>query len=310
MKKNINGLILFNKNETELTEQDYSVRRLLQAARDRNIEIKLVKPEQFELVISRSDKKSILIDDKLESLPDFVIPRIGSCTTFYTFSVMRQLQYLGTYICNDANAVYAVKDKLYMHQLLARSKLSSPKTMLAKYPISTNVVRREIGFPLVIKNVSGTQGQGIYLCKSENQFIDLMELIYTNNCNSNIILQEFIEHSHGKDLRVFVVGGKVIGCMRRSSQNSFKANYSKGGSVTHFNLTPEIEWLSTETAKLFNLDVAGIDLLFDKDELKICEANSSPGFMGLEQVTGNIIAEAIIDYILIKIGHNSEINNV
>lgn len=308
MKKNIKGLILFSRSEDELTKDDYSVKRLLDVSRSRNIETKVVRPDQFELVITRSDTKSILIDDKPEPLPDFVIPRMGSDTTFYAFSVIRQLQYLGSYVCNDSNAIYSVKDKLYMHQLLSRSKLSSPRTMLAKYPIALDVVKREIGFPLVIKNVTGTQGSGIYLCENEDKFIDVMELIYTNNNKANIILQEFIKNSFGKDLRVFVVGGKVVGCMQRSSQSSFKANYSKGGNVSSFELTPEIEWLSTETAKLFDLDIAGIDLLFDDGEFKICEANSSPGFLGLEKVVGNVIAEIIIDYILVKIGLNSEIN--
>lgn len=308
MKKNVRGLILSSKSENQLSEKDYSIKRLLEAAQKRDIDVKVVKPEQFELIISRTDTKSIFIDDKPEPLPDFIIPRMGSDTTYYALSVIRQLQYLGAYVCNDANAIHAVKDKLYMHQLLARSRLSSPKTMLAKYPIATEVVKREIGFPLVIKNVTGTQGSGIYLCDSEFKFVDVMELIYSNNHKANIILQEFIENSYGKDLRVFVVGGKVIGCMQRSSNNSFKANFSRGGNVTSFELTPEIEWLSTEAAKLFNLDIAGIDLLFDKDEFKICEANSSPGFIGLEQVTGKIIAENIIDYILVRIGLNSEVD--
>lgn len=308
MRKNVRGLILFSKSESNLTEADYSINRLLSAARSRNIDIKVVLAEQFELVITRLDTKSILIDDQPEPLPDFVIPRMGSDTTYYALSVLRQLEYLGVYICNNANSINYVKDKLYMHQLLSRSKLSSPRTMLAKYPIALEVVKREIGFPVVIKNVTGTQGAGIYLCERENEFIDIMELIYTNNNKANIILQEFIRRSYGKDLRVFVVGGKVVACMQRQSKNSFKANYSKGGDVLPFELTQEIEWLSTETAKLFNLDIAGIDLLFDEVEFKICEANSSPGFLGLENVSGKIIAESIIDYILVRIGLNSEVN--
>ncbi len=306
----VKGLILFSKSEKDLTQGDYSVNRLLEAARAKGIEIKVVKPEQFELIVTRSDTKSILIDDKSESLPDFVIPRLGSETTYYAFSVIRQLQNLGVYVCNNARSIYAVKDKLYMHQLLASSKLASPKTMLAKFPISSEIVKREIGFPLVIKNVTGTQGSGIYLCDSEEKFIDVMELVYTNNKTANIILQEFIKNSRGRDLRVFVVGGRVIGCMERSSNSSFKANYSKGGNVKPFELTPEIEWLATEAAKLFKLDIAGVDLLFDQDGLKICEANSSPGFIGLEKVVGRIIAESIIDYILVRIGLNSEVDNV
>lgn len=307
MQKKITGIILFSRPEAELRDSDYSVKRLLAAAEGKGIELRILKPEQFEMVVTRTDRKSILIDGEIQPLPDFVIPRMGSETTFYAFSVIRQLESLGVYVCNNADAIYTVKDKLYMHQLLAKSKLATPKTMLAKFPISTEVVSREIGFPLVIKNVTGTQGAGIYLCESEEKFLDIMELIYSNNNKANIILQEFIQKSYGRDLRVFVVGGRVLCCMQRTSNKGFKANFSKGASVSAFEITPEIEWLATETAKLFNLDIAGIDLLFDKDGLKICEANSSPGFWGLEKVVGQVVAENIIDYILVKIGFNSEI---
>lgn len=308
MKKKVRGVILFSRKEEELREEDYSVRRLLEAAKNKEIDIRVLAPEQFELVVTRDDRKSILVNDQIEPLPDFVIPRMGSHTTFYAFSIIRQLQNLGVYVCNDAEAIYSVKDKLYMHQKLANSRLATPKTMLAKFPISTAVVKREIGFPLVIKNVTGSQGSGIYLCESEEKFEDLMELIYSNNQQANIILQEFIQKSRGKDLRVFIVGGKVVGCMLRSSSKSFKANYSKGAGVSSFEVTPEIEWLSTETAKLLNLDIAGVDLLFDESGFKVCEANSSPGFIGMEEVLGKVVAESIIDYILVRIGLNSEVS--
>ena len=65
---------------------------------------------------------------------------------------------------------------------------------------------------------------------------------------------------------------------------SFKANFSRGGMVEPFELTPEMEWLATETSRILNLDIAGIDLLFDGEHFKICEANSSPGFEGIEQL--------------------------
>lgn len=302
VKQKVTGVILHGRSEAMLTESDYSIQRILAAARSRGIQIEVLQPEQFELVVSRCDQKSVLIDDKQQPLPDFVIPRMGSATTYYASAVLRQLQSQGVYICNDSEAILSVKDKLYMHQLLAGSRLSSPKTMLAKFPVAPAIVKRELGFPLVIKNVTGSLGSGIYLCESEEKFIDVMELVYTYNNRANVILQEFVNKSKGRDLRVYIIGGKVAGCMERSSKTSFKANVSRGGEVKPFDITPEIEWLSTEAAKLFNLDIAGVDLLFDDEGFKICEVNSAPGFIGMERVMGPIIAEQIIDYILIKLG--------
>jgi len=310
MNRPINGMIIYNKQEHELDASDYSVTRLLAAAREKGVKINVVKPQQFEMVVTRVDRKSILIDDKPFPLPDFVLPRLGASTSHYAFSVLRQLQGLGVYVCNDADSIAAVKDKLYMYQALSNSKLATPKTMLAKYPISSATVEREIGFPLIIKNVSGMRGAGIYLCDSKDKFEDILELVYSNNENANMILQEFVQASYGKDLRVFVVGGRVLGCMVRSSSGSFKSNFSRGGTVEEYELNPELVWLATDVAKLFNLDIAGVDILFERDGYKVCEANSAPGFKGLEQITGPNIAEGIIDYILVKIGCSLDLEHV
>ena len=156
--------------------------------------------------------------------------------------------------------------------------------MLVKFPVDIALVERHLGFPVVIKTLSGSQGSGVFLSHKAREFDDLMQLIEATNKNANIILQEFIANSHGRDLRVFTIGGRVAGCYeRRGQEDSFKANVSAGGSARPFQITPEIEWLATQTANILDLDVAGIDLLFDNGHYKICEANSSPGFEGLDR---------------------------
>lgn len=295
------GIIIYNTEEDKLTpHSNYSVWRLLQAGRARNIPMIILPPNKCDLIVSQHNKNSILFDGAPMVLPDFVLTRTGSPTTYYALSIIRQLEYLGCYVCNNAEGVLGVKDKLYMHQKLALSKLPTPKTMLAKFPLNEELVESIIGFPLVIKNITGTQGEGIYLCKNRESFRNIMELIYSYNPNANIILQEFIHNSFGRDLRVFVVGGKVIGCIERTSVRGFKANYSKGGHVKVFKVTPEIEKLALEATKLLGLEIAGVDLLFDNEGFKVCEANSSPGFQGLEEAIGQHVAETILDYILDK----------
>ncbi|MDB2613640.1 RimK family alpha-L-glutamate ligase [Chlamydiales bacterium] len=295
------GLILFNESEEGLTSQHYDILRLLKAARKLGHDIKVVCPEQFELVATKSDRKSILIDGKSEQLPNYVLPRMGSETTYFGLAVIRQLERLGVYCCNSSSSIERVRDKLHVYQILAQSNLSTPRTMMVKFPVDLKLVKREIGFPVVVKNIIGTRGEGIYLSESEDRFLDLMELIYSYNQQANIILQEYISTSHGKDLRVFVIGGKVVGCMQRKAKSGFKANYSLGGSVEPFPLSEEIERLAIETAQLMDLEIAGVDLLFDKGGFKICEANSAPDFEGLEKVVGNHIAEDILDYTVKKV---------
>ncbi|MCP5506848.1 MAG: RimK family alpha-L-glutamate ligase [Chlamydiales bacterium] len=292
------GLIIYKTRLDEITPVDYGVKRMLDAGKNMGIDLDVVCPEQFELVVTRHDRNSILIDEKSRPLPNFVIPRMGSETTYFGLAVVRQLERLGIYVCNSSESIELAKDKLHVHQILAQSDLPTPKTMMVKFPIDINVVKKEIGFPLVIKNIIGTRGEGIYLCESEERFMDLMELIYSYNHQANIILQEFISTSKGRDLRVFVLGGKVIGSMQRKSKGHFKANYSQGGTVEPIDLPDEAAWLAVETARLMNLEVSGVDLLFTEEGFMICEANSSPDFEGLEQVVGKHIAEDILTHVV------------
>lgn len=292
------GWILYKRSKEELLDSDHGVRRLLEVASQLAIDLDVYKPDQFELVITRDDKKSILLNDERVPLPDFLLPRLGAESSYFALAIIRQLEKLGVYSCNHSTAIETVKDKMFLSQLLAQSNLPSPKTMLVKFPVSVGVVAREIGFPLVIKNISGARGIGIHLCETAAGFGDLMELIASHSGNSQMILQEFVASSYGRDLRVFVLGKQVIGCMKRTSKDSFKANYSRGGDVESYPLTAEIEELALSCAKLFGLEIAGIDLLFDTQGFKICEANSSPGFKGMEQATGDDIALQLLKYVV------------
>ncbi|MDI9819359.1 MULTISPECIES: RimK family alpha-L-glutamate ligase [unclassified Legionella] len=292
------GWVLYKRSKQELTDADHGVNRLLAAAAHLQLELEVYKPEQFELVVTREEKRSILLDGSRVLLPDFLLPRLGAETSYFALAVVRQLEKSGVYTCNDSSAIETVRDKMLLSQLFAQSDLPFPKTMLVKFPVSASVVKREIGFPLVIKNTSGARGIGIHLCESEISFIDLMELIASHGGNQQMILQEYIASSYGRDLRVFVLGGKVIGSMQRKAKNSFKANYSLGGEVFPYPLNDEIEQLAIACADLFNLKIAGIDLLFAEDGFKICEANSSPGFKGMEQVMREDIAMQILEYVM------------
>jgi len=168
------GLIIYNKKENEII--DYSVLRLLESARSKNIDLSILTPEQFELVVTRSDRNSILVDDQTTLLPDFILPRIGSSTSFYALSVIRQLEHCGVYSCNSANAIQNVKDKLLMHQILAYSKLPAPKTMLAKFPVDISVVKREIGVPLIIKMLQALKVEGSIYVNLKKNFLILWSL--------------------------------------------------------------------------------------------------------------------------------------
>ncbi|MDX2084944.1 MAG: RimK family alpha-L-glutamate ligase [Candidatus Melainabacteria bacterium] len=281
----------------------YGTRRLIEAGAQRGLEICVLKPDQFELVVTRDDRRSICVDHAEVELPDFLLPRMGAATTYFALAVIRQLERLGVHTFNTSVGIETVKDKLYSQQILAQSNLPVPKTMLAKFPVDVDLVERVIGFPVVVKAIHGSQGSGVFLCDGRQNLQDLMEMIRVTQANANIIFQEFIECSRGRDVRVMVVGGRVVAAMeRRATGDNFKANYHQGGVVLPFPITKEVEWLALESTRLLNLDIAGIDLLFDGEHFKVCEANSAPGFEGLERCSPVSIADEILDFVSVRIG--------
>ena len=129
-----------------------------------------------------------------------------------------------------------------------------------------------------------------------------MEFIETLKSSKTLLVQEYMGERPGEDLRVLVVGGKVIGAMKRSApEGDFRANITNGGTGQAYELTDEIEYIARETAKVLNLDIAGIDLLFDSRGFRVCEANSNPGFSGFETYCDIDVAEVITDYIKFRL---------
>jgi gamma-F420-2:alpha-L-glutamate ligase len=295
------GIILYSRESQDLTDQDYGVLRLLAAAKAQQIAISVYTPDQFSVLAEQVSRRQILINGQWQPLPDFIIPRLGSQTCDHALAILRMMQQLGVYICNSADAILAVKDKFYMHQCLASHNLPTPRTLLASQATPMVVVEQCIGFPLVIKPVSGTQGCGVLLCESPASLKDIMDLTFTHSPQAQLILQSMVVDSYGQDIRVFLVDGQIIGCMRRSAVRGFKANVAIGAQVTFHTVDEKIRYLATRATELFGLQVAGVDLLFHESGYQICEINSAPGFQGLETVTGACIADKIIQSIPIKI---------
>lgn len=108
-----------------------------------------------------------------------------------------------------------------------------------------------------------------------------MELIGETSPNIQLIFQQYIEASRGRDLRLFVVDGEVIASMeRRASDGGFKANYSTGGSVHCFEPDEDAVKMAVKTANVLDIQIAGIDLLFTDKGYTICEANTFPASRG------------------------------
>ena len=293
------GWILYKRK----IENSYETQRLVEEFEKQDIKVRVVNPQDVDIYVDRDDRKSIRVSGKSRPLPDFVIPRTGSGTTYFIKAIIRHLERLGVILINGSESIDAVKDKLYSQQILGQSNLPVPKTLLVKHPIDVEFVERSLNYPIIVKTLSGSFGAGVFLVENRKQLRQLMRMAEITKPSYNIIIQEFIEDSYGKDLRVFVLNGKVVGCMmRQSTDDDFRANITRGGEGIPYQITEEIEFLSGECARLLNLDIAGVDLLFNNGSYSICEVNSSPGFEGMDRFCKTNIAEQIVTYVKYKLG--------
>ena len=280
-----------------LTTEMYERERFIEEADKYSIDFNLVFADEIDLIVSRDDRKSIRFRNDIVSLPDCVLARTGSGTGYFNLSVLRQFERLNVPTLPNSNAIEQSKDKMYANQILAQAGLPIPKTMLTRFPCKAELVEKVVGFPCVLKVVTGSHGEGVYLCENAKQFEDLSELVSSIDFKASMIIQEYIAHSEGRDLRVIVIGGRVVGAMQRTATDgSFKANISRGGEGTPYEVDDEMEMLAIQVAKVLDLDIAGVDLLFHPDGYKICEANSSPGFKGFEKALGINVPEKVFTY--------------
>ena len=202
----------------------------LKSLENHDIEVKLIDPNEIDIFVNKENKQSILVNGKSLPLPKFVFPRTGSGTTYYIKAVIRHFERMGVPVINSSEAIDNVKDKLYTHQILAQSNLDIPNTMLLKHPIDIDFVEKNIGFPVIVKKISGSYGRGVFLCENKKQLNQLVTMAELTKKSYDIIIQEFVKDTWGKDLRVFVVNNKVVGCMmRQSTDDDFRANLSRGG---------------------------------------------------------------------------------
>ncbi|HVF17387.1 MAG TPA: RimK family alpha-L-glutamate ligase [Steroidobacteraceae bacterium] len=295
--------LFFHREVRRDVPEAAEVMRFQQAAAAAGIRLDVLQPRHFELIVDSAEGWSAIYQGRKLPKPDLIIPRTGSETSYFTLAVLRHFERQGVAMVNSSAAIESVADKLQTLQILSSAGLPIPKTILGKFPVDVNVVERELGFPVVVKTLRGTRGNGVLLCANREQFGDLATLLDGAQLNADFIFQQYVKASHGRDVRVLVINGRAVAAMeRRSTDGSFKSNISLGGVGTAFEPPQEMAELAVRVANVLGLDVAGVDILFDERGYRICEANSSPGFQGLEKACRISVPDEIFNSMRNKLG--------
>ncbi|MFG6120063.1 ATP-grasp domain-containing protein [Thalassobacillus sp. B23F22_16] len=289
-----NGWIIYNGNSTH--EKFYNLVKWIDTvAQEKGLETELIKNN--ELVVSMENGQSI-IKGKHEgkALPDFVI--------FWDKDIYlaNHLEKMGLKLYNSASAIEVCDDKALTHQALAENSVPMPKTVIGPkvfYKVSSfenyEYIADEIGFPMIIKEVFGSFGQQVYLIQDYDEMIEKVKEIG----NKAHLFQEMIESSYGKDVRLHVVGGKVVASMLRTSEVDFRANVSNGGKMHRYTPSEAEKQLAIDAAQAVGASFAGVDLLFGANgEPIVCEVNSNAHMKNIYDCTGIDVTEYIIDFIL------------
>lgn len=282
-------LLVLSRNPTL-----YSTSRLVLAARSRGHDVTVFDPLDLQIVVSKG-RPSLLHEGNAVSKFDLVIPRIGASITNYGLAVVRQFDLMGTPVLNSAVSIARSRDKLRALQLLNRKHIDVPTTICARSPAGVDSALAIVGCPAIVKLQQGTQGIGTMIAETPQAVHSLLETLWA--MGQDIVLQEYVRESKGRDIRVIVVGGRVVASMRRVAKpGEFRSNLHRGGKGNHVKLLPAYRNAAIRAAKVMGLEVAGVDMLESKKKPKILEINSSPGLEGVERASGVDVAGAIIEY--------------
>jgi ribosomal protein S6--L-glutamate ligase len=272
----------------------YSHKRIVEAARARGHEIKIISPLSCYMNIS-SEKPTIHYrgGEVIEDI-DAVIPRIGASITFYGTAVVRQFEMMGVYALNNSIAISRSRDKLRSLQLLSRKGVPLPTTGFANSPLDTeDLINMVDGVPLIIKLLEGTQGKGIVLAETKTAARSVITAF--KQMNANFLVQEFIKEAGGSDIRCLVLGGKVIAAIqRKAKEGEFRSNLHMGGAAEVVKLTQQERKIAIEATKIMGLEMAGVDIIRSARGPLVLEVNSSPGIEGVEKTTSVDVAEKMI----------------
>jgi len=274
----------------------YSTRRICEAIISRGHTYKVMHPMNFSILVEPNNPTLTWNNRPLEKF-DAVIPRIGTSITFFGTAVVRQFEQMGVFCLNSAYSIQVSRDKLRCIQHLSRHPIGMPKTAFVKHKKGFLKAIEDVGgSPVIIKLLEGTQGIGVILADNTKIAEAIIETLQTTK--QNVLIQSFVKESKGKDIRAFVVGGRVVAAMRRKAKgDEFRSNVHRGASVEPIKLDGEYESTAIRAAQVLGLHVAGVDMLEGKDGPMVMEVNSSPGLEGIERATHVDIGDAIVQYI-------------
>lgn len=238
------------------------------------IRLSIAFAEQIQLRYADGDAMA-LIGGRPIDLPRFAVMR------GYFRDTSRHFERCGVATVNSWTSMQESVDKILTHQALTAAGLPTPATVYPASVLDYDDACEAIGSRrFVLKPVDGSRGVNVFLINNRDEYGRALDMV-----GSDAMIQHYVDSSCGRDLRVWTVGERAVGCVMRHSASSFRSNYSQGGSASRCDLPEEAARMAVEAARCVGLEFAGVDLLFRPDGgFTVCEVNGNAGFRTLSAV--------------------------
>jgi len=212
----------------------------------------------------------------------------------FRMNALAQLATTGVLVVNSPRAIEIAVDKYLTTVKLREAGLLVPATVACQTTEQAMESFLSLGGDVVVKPIFGGEGRGI--ARVTDEAIALRTFKTLEQIGAVLYLQEFIEHE-GCDLRLLVVGERVLG-MRRRHPHDWRTNISRGAIGEQLELTDELVEQARRAASSVEATVVGVDFLPAKDgPLYAIEVNAVPGWKALSRVTGVDVAKWVLEYL-------------
>jgi len=292
------GILSFRSVKRRSSKEEL---RLKQAAKALGVKAQIFRVDRCQLIYDDRGER-VYYNQKSFPKIDVLIPRASVLANAdIRLAVLRQFELMNIPVINDFQSILLAKNKLRSYQMLHQHGIRIPKTVVIKNHEALNKAIDMVGgTPAIIKDPFGTFGNGVVIIESKRAARSVLDAIWKWTPRE-IMIQEYIGESGGRDTRVYIVDGKVVGAMERSAQaEEFRSNMELGGEAKPVKITAEYKKIAIDATKILGLEVSGVDIIETKNGPAILEVNANAGFKALEAITGVDVATQIVEYAIRK----------
>ncbi|SES81369.1 gamma-F420-2:alpha-L-glutamate ligase [Natronincola peptidivorans] len=288
------GWIIYN-GALRIKKMEALVFKLAEEGKKKGYHLKLIKNNELIPAYCSLGKPQLHSVLELDE-PDFVI--------FWDKDILlaKHLELMGFRLFNTPEAIEDCDNKALMHLKLARAGIRVPKTILGPFTFHQHnlsdgyldKVFAQLGERIILKEAYGSFGMQVHMIDSR----EALKQQILNLGNRPFIMQQYIHSSYGRDIRVNIIGNRMVGAMARTSPSDFRTNITLGATGELVELNQEQREIALKAHAALNLDFSGIDLLFGEDnEPILCEVNSNVNYLSFEEASGVNFSHLLLDWI-------------